>query len=207
MSFCTNCGTPFIKNAKFCPACGANLIVSKMGDYITDTLSDDKNMGRKIVPKPEKGRANNLFKKQTQDFIKEKAQSFIKEQTQEFVKKNISQSEKPTKPSELNNKTSKKLNKWTWIYVIINALLMYVGSQSEEVLGVLFFSFFILLAVFIRRKKEKPYNWLVKIIMIIQLVLLVALIVENIEYISILTLLFIGLLVTNSILLFKGNNT
>jgi hypothetical protein len=210
MSFCTNCGTPHIQNAKFCPACGANIIVRKMDNNSINKFSDTKNSRRKIVPKPEKGKASKLFKKQTQDFVKEKAQDFIKDKAQDFVNKNISKPKDKPDPSntkEPKNKTPKKINKWTWIYIIINALLVLLGSQSDEVIGVLIFSIIILGTVFFRRKKEKPYNWLVKIIQVLQIVLLFALIAESIEYISVYTLVFIGLLLTNILLLFKGNNS
>ena len=210
MSFCTNCGTPHIQNAKFCTACGANLIVRKMDNNSLNKLSDTKDSRRKIVPKPEKGKASNLFKKQTQDFVKDKAQDFIKDKAQDFVNKNISKPNNKPEPlntSEPKYKTPKKINKWTWIYIIINILLVVLGSQSDEVIGVLIFSVLILVIVFFRRKTAKPYNWLVKIIQVVQCVLLFALIAESIEYISVYTLVFIGLLLANLILLFKGNNS
>lgn len=218
MFFCTNCGTTLIQNAKFCPACGTNVLATKMSKNPVEKHSNENDTGRKIVPKPERGRANNLFKDKAQDFIKEKAQNYVKEKAQGFVSKNSSQSENSTKQSTINNNSQTQntenknvsnkngINKWTWIYIIINALLMILGSQSDKVMGVLIFSVLILAIVFFRRKKEKPYNWLVKIILVVQLILLFALIAESIEYISIFTLVFMGLLLANLALLFKGNN-
>jgi len=210
MSFCTNCGTILIKNSKFCPACGANVLAAKIGDNPLEKHSKDNGLGEKIVPKPERGRANNLFKEKAQDFIKEKAQGFIKEKAKGFVSKNISKSENSEIASELNvsnNKTNKAINKWTWLYIIMNVILVLLGSQSEEVIGVLIFSVVVLGIVFFRIKTAKPYNWFVKIILVIQLILLVALIVESVQYISIFTLVFMGLLLTNLAVLFKGNNS
>ena len=116
---------------------------------------------------------------------------------------NISETQTPENQTISKGKT---INKWTWIYIIMNALLLILGSKSEEVVGVLIFSVIILAIVFFRRKKEKPYNWLVKIILVVQLIFLVALIAESIEYISFFTLVFMGLLLANLALLFKGNN-
>jgi uncharacterized membrane protein YvbJ len=113
-----------------------------------------------------------------------------------------------TKTIENNSvSNTKSFNKWTWIYILINILLVILGSQSDDVMGVLIFSVLILVIVFFRRKSEKPYNWLVKIIQVIQCVLLFALIAESIEYISVYTLVFIGMLLANILLLFKGNNS
>lgn len=206
MSFCSNCGQKIAAQIKFCPSCGTKVLGAATKQHLTGykekmykkTVISLKNEGQKFI--------ENKAKEAFSSFAKNKFKTA--ESTQP-----IAEVFKPYKTfdneDEVNTSVSSasKINKWTWIYVVINTLLIYIGNQSDEVLGVLFFSFIILLIVFIRRKKEKPYNWLVKIFLIIQLVFLIALVVERLEYITFITLCLIGLLVTNFILLFKGNNT
>ena len=205
MSFCSNCGQKLPTQIKFCPNCGTK---------ISNIISKEHQIGYK-----EKMYKNTVIslKKEGENFIKNKANeaftTFAKNKfTATESKRPISEVFKPKRVNTVASKESlpektKKFNKWTWIYIIINGLLLYLGNQSEEVLGVLFFSFFILLMVFLRREKEKPYNWWVKIILVVQLIFLIALVADKFEYVSAITLLFIGLLVSNFILLFKGNKS
>lgn len=210
MKYCTNCGNELKGTAKFCSSCGTKIKIS------------NKKVEKPLMYK----RESKSLKEKAKDFGKQTAQKNIEKSIQNQATKNVKskieesistniQKEKHTKNtvSQTQNTdnillTEKKgINKWTWIYIIINALLVILGSQSDEVMGVLIFSIVIIAIVFFRRKKEKPYNWFVKIIQVIQMVLLFALIAESIEYISVFTLVFIGLLVINIILLFKGNNS
>ena len=203
MSFCSNCGHLLIAQDKFCTSCGSKLF----GEVSKHHLSEyQEKMYKNVVIS---------LKKEGQNFATSKA----KEAFSTFTKNQFKSIEHPQAISEVfkpekrsgnqvkpNVSTASKLNKWTWIYLILNGLLVYLGHQSDQVIGVLIFSVLILGIVFFRRKTEKPYNWLVKILLIIQLVFLVALVAEGIEYISYIIVLFIGLLITDFILLFKGNN-
>ena len=231
MSFCTNCGKPITGNSKFCPACSANVIVPKRGNNSEDKLSEHNDVVRNKVPTPVRGRANNLFNEKTQDFITGKAQSIVENKTKEtieyYAKKKVDATEnrppiseaiKPAKTSNNASKTSvssaKKVNKWIWIYAFLSVLLLFMGYQSERIIWLLILSVVILLLVFLRRKKEKPYNWMIKIILVLQLIFLAAFIIGEIEFMSIVSqyfsffmLLYIGLLVSNMMLLFKGNKS
>ena len=222
MSFCTNCGITVTENAKFCPSCGTNVLVAKRDNNSLDKQSEDNDIARKKVPTPVRGRANNLFKEKTQDFVTGKAQSFVENKAKEAVlsytnrkveaTENTSPISEVIKPATTSNNVSKqpvsstkKLNIWTWIYLAFNLFLMYVGYRSDEVIGVMLFTIVILLFVFLRRNKPKPYNWVVKIILILQAVVLLVFAIEGFEYFSIITLLMVVLFLVNLRLIFKGN--
>lgn len=200
MSYCSNCGHSLTGQNKFCPSCGTKVLGVATKQHLTG-----------YQEKMYKNVAISL-KKEGQNFVTSKAKealsSFAKDKfkTSESTQA-ISEVFKPERTATNEEKSMKKLNKWTWIYVILNGLLIYLGYQSGEVIGVLLFSVLILFIVFLRRKKENPYNWVVKIILVIQVIFLVALVVERLTYISAITLLLIGLLLTDLILLFKGNNS
>ncbi|MBI9040598.1 zinc-ribbon domain-containing protein [Lutibacter sp.] len=204
MSYCSNCGINNPLEAKFCPSCGTKIGIEASKKHLSsykekmykNTIIGLKNEGKKIVENKAKEVFNSALSKSKN--ISEESQS-------------ISEVFKATKTFnnevEEPNSSTKKINKWTWIYIIITVLLLYFGNQSEEVIGVLIFSILILGIVFFRRKKEKPYNWLVKIIIGVQLIFLVALVADRLENFSAITILFIGLLITNIMLLLKGNNS
>lgn len=210
MKYCSHCGNELIGNVKFCSSCGSNIEISKS--------QVGKPLRYKREGKSFYDNAIDLAKKALQNDLGNRVQNetinYVKNQFEKSPTATI-QNEKPTaniisETQTAENKTisnEKTINKWTWIYLILNGLLIYLGHQSDEVIGVLMFSVLILVVVFFRRKSEKPYNWLVKIILVIQLIFLIALIAEVIAYISTITLLFIGLAITNLALLFKGNNS
>ncbi|MGJ8743270.1 zinc-ribbon domain-containing protein [Polaribacter sp.] len=198
MAYCTNCGTDNKNNSKFCPNCGT---------AITEDLKKNK---RRPPPK-------RKMKKGVVKSIENEATNSVKSKLKETVAPKTPKSSSPisevfeskkkttTSATELQIEDTNKFNKWTWIYAILNGLLLLLGIQSEEVTGVLIFSILILGIVFFRRKKEKPYNLLTKIVLVLQLLLLIAIIVEDLAYFSVVTLLLIGLFASNIILLFKGN--
>lgn len=204
MSYCSNCGHSLTGQNKFCPSCGTKVLGVATKQHLTgyqekmykNVAISLKNEGQNFVTSKAKetlsSYAKNKFK--TTESTQAISEIFKPERTD-------------TNEEKATMSSTKKLNKWTWIYVILNGLLIYLGYQSGEVIGVLLFSILILSIIFLRRKKENPYNWLVKIILVIQLIFLVALIVERLTYISTITLLLIGLLITDLILLFKGNNS
>ncbi|MFA5297844.1 MAG: zinc ribbon domain-containing protein [Lutibacter sp.] len=204
MSYCSNCGHSLTEQNKFCPSCGTKVLGVAIKQHLTGY---QEKMYKNVAVS---------LKKEGQNFVTSKAKETLssyaknKFRTTESTQA-ISEIFKPertdTNEEKATMSSTKKLNKWTWIYVILNGLLIYLGYQSGEVIGVLLFSVLILSIIFLRRKKENPYNWLVKIILVIQLIFLVALIVERLTYISTITLLLIGLLLTDLILLFKGNNS
>lgn len=202
MSYCSNCGTNIPVEAKFCPSCGTKIVLKTANKYLTgykekmykNTVMSLKNEGRNF------------------------AESKVKETFSSFTKKPTNVSEKTQSMSEVFKTTKKTETKqidsvskvggitiWTWIYLIISALLVYNGYRIDTILGTLLFSVIVLLLVFLRKSKPNPYNWLVKIILVLQMAYLVLVLPEGILYLGINTLLLIGIFITDFVLLFKGN--
>lgn len=202
MSYCSNCGTNIPEAAKFCPSCGTKIVNKTANKYLTgykekmykNTVMSLKNEGRNFAESKAKEAFNSLTKRAKN--VSEKTQS-------------ISEVFKPTKKTE--TKQTDSISKaggitiWTWIYLIINALLVYLGYKIDTILGALLFSVIVLLFVFLRRSKPNPYNWLVKIILVLQIAYLVLVVPEGILYLGINTLLLTGVFITDFVLLFKGN--
>ena len=209
MSFCTQCGSPLMANAKFCPACGTKILTSGTKDVWTgykqkmykNVVQSLENEGKKFVQK----KAQEVFQKVLSNgsSVKSTATETVSEI---FKSQNQSVAKEFYQPEE-TVQTGAGVDIWTWIYVLLNGILIYKGYRSGEVIGVVFFSLLILLVVFWRRDKPKPYNWLVKIIQLLQMVFLVALIAERIEYPNVITLLMAALFLVNLRLVFKGNKT
>ncbi len=97
------------------------------------------------------------------------------------------------------------------LYLLLSALLLMSGRISEEIVGIEIFSFFILLGYGIRYKREKPFNWLLKIILILQVVLIVSFIMTQGEFLFydifsiLIALSLVALFIVNIMLLIKGN--
>lgn len=202
MSYCSNCGTNIPVEAKFCPSCGTKIVLKTANKYLTgykekmykNTVMSLKNEGQNF--------AESKVKEALKSFTKEPIN--VSEKTQ-----SISEVFKPTKKTE--TKQTDSISKaggitiWTWIYLIISVLLVYNGYRIDTILGALFFSVIVLLIVFLRKSKTKPYNWLVKIFLVLQIAYLVLVLPEGILYLGINTLLLIGIFITDIVLLFKGN--
>ncbi len=210
MKYCTHCGNELIEDTKFCSSCGTKTGISN-GNVEKPLMfkGESKSLKDKAI-----SFGKNTLQKEVQKKIQDKASNYVKSKFEETFSSNTTQENPTTKTISERQTTENKtisnkntINKWTWIYLFLNGILVYFGYQSDQVIGVLLFSVLILWIVFFRRKNDKPYNWLVKIILVVQLIFLIALVAEGIEYISYITLLFLGLLVTDLILLFKGNNS
>lgn len=204
MSYCKNCGQAISSIDKFCHSCGTK--VSAFSDTVY-----------------RKDYAQKMYKNSVQSLEKE-GKSFIGKQIKQQVEKissktgsineSTQQIQEVFKPTNIATQTNRKLteskkgvNMWTWIYLAVNTLLMFLGYRNDDIIGLMLFTIVILLFVFIRRNKPKSYNWLVKTILILQTVVLIAFIVERIEYLNIITLLMIVLLFVNMRLIFKGNKS
>lgn len=202
MSYCSNCGTNIPEAAKFCPSCGTKIVLKTVNKYLTGY----KEMMYKNTVMSLKNKGQNFAESK----VKEALKSFTKEPINVSEKtQSISEVFKPTKKTE--TKQTDSISKaggitiWTWIYLIISVLLVYNGYGIDTILGALFFSVIVLLIVFLRKSKPKPYNWLVKIILVLQIAYLVLVLPEGILYLGINTLLLIGIFITDIVLLFKGN--
>lgn len=111
---------------------------------------------------------------------------------------------KSTSVSEL---TPARVNIWTWLFLIVSVIIAVRGYLYYEVIGILICSFLVLLSVFIRRKKEKPYNWFSKLIIVVQMVIVTSILYRHLmsQYFTLTSLIYAVLLYIDFSLLFKGN--
>jgi len=202
MPYCTNCGTNNPQGSIFCPTCGTKIFINTSTKHLTEykekmyknTVMSLKNEGKNFGEQKVKEALNSVLNKK----------STFSEPTQ-----SVTEIFKPERKME--HSTSENLSNsggftiWTWVYVVINALLIYLGYRIDTILGALLFSIVILLLAFLRRKNSKPYNWLVKFVLLLQLAYLILVLPEGILYLGWNTLLLILLFITNVMLVFKGN--
>jgi len=204
MPYCKHCGQTLMPNDKFCTSCGTKVSAKSHSEFKNEYA---QKMYKNVVQSLEK-QGKSYVEKQIKnqiDKVLPKAGNFS-ESTQQ-----ISEVFKPTsthKPTQNNNAVSQGgVDIWTWVYVGINAFMLYLGYRSDEVIGVMLFSIVILLFVFLRISKPKPYNWLVKILLILQGLLLLAFALEKIERPNIMVLLMLFMFAINLRLIFKGNKS
>ena len=74
--------------------------------------------------------------------------------------------------------------KWLLVYVVVNILFVLFNPGSNEIKGILIFSVAIFLMYSIRRKKEKPFNIILKILLVLQSILVFSTIMEGLEYVA-----------------------
>jgi len=66
------------------------------------------------------------------------------------------------------------IKKWLLVYVAVNILFVLFNSGSEEITGILIFSVLIFLIYFLRKKRTKPFNIVLKILLALQMILAVS---------------------------------
>ncbi len=205
MKFCPNCGKELPDGVKFCPYCGYKL--TKESDEITKEKS--KNMTKGVTKSLQE--LKNL-KKATQE-----AKPIHKSGSESFDK------EKPLRDGsdvESVENSGKYLlpNKTIALYFILNLILQAGSSSSDEVMGIFIYTWIVLIIIFLRRNKEKPFNWLLNIIIFLQGILVFSVGMMTLDYIGaagagdslgaiiglgVLALLFITIL----LLLYQGNRS
>ncbi len=170
MAYCTDCGTKIEATTKFCPNCGANLKKS----------TEKKRKPPKIDM--EKGVIKSL-KEETSNTIKSKVKKTL---TPKIPKEKLTFADtvEQDAPKTHVEKSNEPIQKWMLFYFIINFILVLLYSGQEEVMGISFFSSIIIIAYWIRRKKEKPLNLVLKIVLILQTLLVVSTLMQNLEYMA-----------------------
>ncbi len=100
------------------------------------------------------------------------------------------------------------------IYLALNFVLKTFSPHSEEIMGIFIYTLIVLAIIFIRRNKDKPFNWLLNIFISLQAILIFATGMMSLEYVDaggdsmgvIIQLgLLVLLLITIIVLLYKGN--
>ncbi len=143
--------------------------------------------------------------------VKLQDKSTKKDLSQKTLKENLTSAENVTGNQQVAQKEPRK--KWLFVYVVVNILFVIFYSGSEEIKGILIFSVLIFFIYSIRKKKAKPFNIFLKILLGLQIILAVSTIMIQLEYImwsiySLIVLSCLGLLVFVDIkLIFNGNKT
>ena len=193
MAFCTECGSKIEETTKFCPNCGAKII-----GITSNKVSG--NLEKGVVKGLKKEISNNFKKQQSKNpSIKNDANSSVENES-EILSEEIKEQSK-----EIKNSGAKK---HILLYLIANILLFIFSANSDETTGVIFYSVIIFIIYFVRRNKEKPINWLLKILLALQFILIISFLitVAQEEFYSILSQGIFALLAASILwLLFKGN--
>jgi len=193
MTYCTKCGAKIPDNSKFCPNCGAIII---------------QNNQKNVPPPPKRSMQKGVIKSLEND-----VKNILKSKIDESVK-NENTTEKLSENIDFPNDTNESLQKhhsrniWLVLYFIFAFLLAYLFNHQDEIMGMTFFTFVILIAYLIRRKKEKPFNILLKVILILQGILVFSLIMTNLQLAEdslLQNILLIPFILTIIMLLIKGN--
>lgn len=193
MAFCTHCGTEIIKGAKFCPRCGASISTLKK-DIQPDKNKDAayKETMHKRVSKSLKDNLKSSIGEQpsagaeAKKFVENEAKKIIEDG---FSKTNNNASKSSTSIADKANKevvteTSTNNQKWILFYIIINIILVLFNSGSDEITGILIFSVIIGVIYFFRKKKEKPFNIIAKIVLVLQAILAFSYIMQLIQFVG-----------------------
>lgn len=211
MQYCTQCGTAISSQTKFCPSCGLEMSfkspVVKEADHLPEKME-------KGVVKSLQDRSEGISKAQ----IKESFNDLVPKK--DALEMNADDQHRQTgfpplpgkyfSPPKVQGHDQDKeagVSFWIWIYLIFNLGLGYLGYRIANVIWILAISGFIIIGVWIRKGKLKPYNWLIKIFIIGQLIILPELLYPRLQYMAIdaVTILCIGILILDLLLLFKGN--
>jgi uncharacterized Zn finger protein (UPF0148 family) len=206
MKFCPNCGKELPENVKFCPYCGYR--IAQESDEIPEPSS--RKMSKRITKSLNISDTFENSESETQSTeditkarVRKKKQPEIKniqDDTEEEGIERIGQYSIP------NNAIA--------AYFILNFILLMGNSGSDEIMGIFIYTWIVLLIIFIRRNKEKPFNWLLNIFLTLQSVLVFATGMMSIEYFggggdSIGAVIQLGLLVlmfiTILVMLYQGN--
>ncbi|HTN68095.1 MAG TPA: zinc ribbon domain-containing protein, partial [Dysgonamonadaceae bacterium] len=130
MSYCKNCGQGLSSIDKFCHSCGAKVFASLDKVYRKDYAQKMYKNTVQSLEKEGKSFIEKQVKQQIEKKIVPKPGNFA-ESTQQ-----IQEVFKPPKPSTQTNtkpiESQSGINIWTWIYLAINAILIYLGYRNDD---------------------------------------------------------------------------
>ncbi|MEX1383137.1 zinc-ribbon domain-containing protein [Lutibacter sp.] len=220
MAFCTQCGTEIIKGAKFCTGCGASISTLK------EDIEPDKNKDAAYKDTMHK-RVSKSLKDSLKSSVEEprsagtEAKKFVENEAKKIIEDGFSKTNnnapKPTQEitnkatNKTTSKTSTKGQKWILFYIIINILLVLFNSGSDEITGVIIFSVIVGVIYFFRKKKEKPFNIIAKIVLVLQAILAFSYIIQLIQFVGadvlfiIVIICLVLLIIINVKLIVSGN--
>lgn len=223
MAYCTNCGQPLLGQVKFCAGCGTKVLTEQIKTFATGYKEKMYKGVEQQLKSSLRSYAESTLRKNISRMA-EKGISAVLDpppmpgpspvsQTSASQPSPVEKKSTPvSQPSSVSESTIEYEDKggvtlWTWLYVIVNVIIAVRGYLSNEVIGILVCSIIVLLLVFTRRKKVKPYNWLSKLLIVVQMVVVASILYRHVmgQFFTFTSLLFAALLYIDFSLLFKGN--
>jgi uncharacterized Zn finger protein (UPF0148 family) len=166
MAFCTECGTSITNQVKFCPNCGTK--ISGIGTPKKSNSNLEKGVAKGL--KKNVSNPTSKLKNTVEEKIKERLKQKITNESKEVFK-----NPKPDSNIDETASTNTINMKYATMYIVANVLVYFFGSILPETQGLIIYSIiiFAIYAIF-RRKKEKPINWLLKILLGLQFISVLA---------------------------------
>lgn len=227
MAFCTNCGKALGSGVNFCPGCGTRVAAAppeaKIRGYKEKMFKGVEQRLKTTLQGQARSAAEKVFSKVTGQEIRE---SFGGKSgntgrahpgnTSGNTSGRTSGTSQPVTPEEgLPETHGRGVSGWIWIFLLLSILLGIAGfisygnieAWAYGIGRVLALSTVILIGVLFRRKKEKPLNWLFKILLLAQILFLGWILYNRVmgQYFDMSALLMAALLSTDLKLLFNGN--
>ncbi|CAA6801753.1 MAG: Unknown protein [uncultured Sulfurovum sp.] len=130
------------------------------------------------------------------------------------VYQNVTQPSEPIEKPMIDDRARRLPNATIGIYFMLNVILTMWSPYNDEIIGIFIYTWIVLAIIFIRKNKDKPFNWLLNIFVSLQAILVFATAMMTLEYVtngadSIPAIIQLGLLtllfITIGVLLYKGN--
>lgn len=206
MAYCTHCGQPLLGQAKFCASCGTKVLAEQVRTYATGYKEKMyKGVEQQLKSSLRKYAESTLRKNVSQ--LAEKGVSAVLEPPPVVQQPTAVPEPPPITKQPVASEARGGVTIWTWLYLIVNLILAFRGYLSSEVMAIILCSAVVLLSVFFRRKKAKPYHWLAKLLIVVQMVLVASILYRHVmgQFFTLTSLLFAALMYIDFSLLFKGN--
>lgn len=206
MAYCTHCGQPLLGQAKFCAGCGAKVLAEQVRTYATGYKEKMyKGVEQQLKSSLRKYAESALRKNISQ--LAQKGVSAVLESPSAVQQPTAVPEPPPITKQPVASEARGGVTIWTWLYLIVNLILAFRGYLSSEVMAIILCSAVVLLSVFFRRKKPKPYNWATKLLIVVQMVLVASILYRHVmgQFFTLTSLLFAALMYIDFSLLFKGN--
>lgn len=206
MAYCTHCGQPLLGQAKFCASCGAKVLAEQVRTFATGYKEKMyKGVEQQLKSSLRKYAESTLRKNVSQ--LAEKGVSAVLEPPPVVQQATAVPKPPPITKQPVASEARGGVTIWTWLYLIANLIIAFRSYLSYEARGIIVSSCIVLLMVFFRRKKPKPYNWATKLLIVVQMVLVASILYRHVmgQFFTLTSLLFAALMYIDFSLLFKGN--
>ena len=206
MKFCPNCGKELPEGVNFCPYCGYKL-----------TKESDEVAKKEKSKKMSKGVTKSL--KYSDTAKTSETEVHAEKRITGTASRKEKRSATKTMQEDLESAAIGSIGKYSLpnntiaLYFILSFILLMGNVYSDEIMGIFIYTLIVLVIILIRRKKEKPFNWLLNIFIILQEVLVFAVGMMTVEYFEAEVIstdvvqlgLLVFLFVTILIMLYRGN--